>query len=115
MIDKINDNNLLNTQQSVLQETTATQGIANSALKNAYGNSAANLIDESDISQDAINLYQREQEINKYSSYLDDISEEEATTQVVSLMEQGVIDISDDELAESMFHDIALLNDLFAE
>ena len=115
MIDKINDNNLINTQQSTLQEAASTQGISNSAIKNAYGKSSANLVDESEISQEAMQLYQREQEINQYSGYLDDITEEEATNKVVSLMEQGVIDISEEELAESMFNDISLLNELFSK
>ena len=30
-------------------------------------------------------------------------------------MEKGIIDISEEELAESMFNDISLLNDLFAQ
>ena len=54
-----------------------------------------------------------EQEINKYKTYLDSISEEEATQEVVNLMEKGIINISEEELAESMFNDIALLNELF--
>ena len=114
MINNINENNLINTQPS-LQETIGTQSISNSAIKNAYGKNSSNLVDESDISQEAINLYQREQEINQYSGYLDDITEEEANNEVVSLMEKGIIDISEEELAESMFHDIGLINELFAQ
>ena len=114
MIDKINDNNLLNTQ-SALQETTASQAVASSAIRNAYGKSSANLVDETDISQEAMNLYQREKEISQYSKYYNEISEEEATNKVVDLMEKGIIDISEEELAESMFNDISLLNDLFAQ
>ncbi len=113
MIDKINENNLLNATQTALQETQNTQGISNAAIKNAYGQSKSNLVDETDISEEAVNLYQREQEINKYIGYLDDISESEATNKVVDLMEKGVIDISEEELAESMFSDISLLGELF--
>ncbi len=113
MIDKINDNSLLNTQELQSQEAQSSRAISGSALKNAYGASRSNLIDESSISQEAVLLYQREQEINRYTSYLDNITEEEATQEVVSLMEKGIIDISEEELAESMFNDIALLNDLF--
>ena len=112
MINRINDNNLLNTQTG-LQETQNTQAVSSVALKNAYSSSKANLIDETDISQEAVSLYQREQEVNRYKSYLNSISEEEATQEVVSLMEKGVISISEEELAESMFTDIALLNELF--
>ncbi len=115
MIDKINDNNLLNTQNTLQnQETQNLQNISNNALKNAYGINKTNLIDESNISQQAIDLYQKEQEINRYAGYLDNISEEEATREVVNLMEKGIIDISEEELAESMFNDIAVLNDLFS-
>ena len=37
------------------------------------------------------------------------------TSKVVDLMEKGIIDISEEELAESMFNDISLLNELFAQ
>ena len=109
MINRINDNNILNPQTS-LQDT---QAVSAATLKNAYASNKSNLIDETDISQEAVALYQREQEINKYKTYLDSISEEEATQEVVSLMEKGIINISEEELAESMFNNLALLNELF--
>ena len=112
MIDKINDNSLLNTQSS-LQETQGSQAISSVALRNAYGANKSNLIDETDISQEAVSLYQREQEVNRYKGYLEYITEEEATQEVVGLMEKGIINISQEELAESMFNDISLLNELF--
>ena len=114
MIERINENNLLNTQNG-LQETQASQAVSPLALKNAYGANKSNLIDETDISQEAVSLYQRELEVNRYKKYLDTISEEEATQQVVDLMEKGVIDISEEELAQSMFNDISLLNELFSQ
>lgn len=115
MIDRIDDNNLLNTQSTLQnQEAQGTQSITNNALKNAYGAKSNNLIDESNISQEAVYLYQREQEISRYTGYLDAISEEEATREVVELMEKGIIDISEEELAESMFNNISVLNDLFS-
>lgn len=114
MIDKINENNLLNTQGAIQnQETQSSAAISNNALRNAYGANKSNLIDESDISQEAVNLYQREIEVNRYTGYLDNISEEEATLEVVDLMEKGIIDISEEELAESMFNDIAVMSELF--
>ena len=64
MINKINDNNLLNTQSS-LQEAQSAQNVSTVALKNAYATNRASLIDETDISKEAVSLYQREQEINK--------------------------------------------------
>ena len=115
MINKITDNSILNTQGTLQnQEAQATQGI-NSALKNAYGLNKNSLIDETDISQEAVKLYQRELEVNRYKGYLDNISEEEATQEVVELMEKGIINISEEELAESMFNDLNLLNELFNE
>ena len=115
MIDKINDNNILNTQNTLQnQEAQSTQSVTGNVLKNTYGVTSKNLIDESDISQEAVYLYQREQEINKYKGYLDDISEEEATREVADLMEKGIINISEEELAESMFNNISVLNDLFS-
>lgn len=115
MIDRINDNSLINTQSLQSQEMQNAQAVSNSALKNAYGIRNTNLFDESDISQEAVNLYQREQEISKYKEFLNNISEEEATNQVIELMEKGVINISEEELAESMFNDLNLLNELFNE
>lgn len=95
------------------QETQNSQAVSSSMVKNAYGIKNTNLIDESDISQQAVNLYQRELEINKYKAFLNNISEEEATNQVVELMEKGVINISEEELAESMFNDLEILQELF--
>ena len=110
MINKIDNNNVLNTQNA-LQESQATQGISGHQ-KNAHLNKSM-LIDESNISQAAVALYKHEQEIGQYTKYLDDISTEDANKQVMSLMEKGIINVSDEELADKMFQNLALLNELF--
>ena len=68
---------------------------------------------KSDISKEALSLYQREQDINYYKVFLNDISEEEATNDVIDLMQKGVINIDDEALADSMLKDLSLLNELF--
>jgi len=112
LIDKIDNNNILNTP-GTLQESQATQGILAQTQKNNYALNKTTLIDESNISQAAVALYQQEQEISQYTRYLDDISEEDATNQVLSLMEKGIVNVSDEELADSMFQNLALLNEIF--
>ncbi|MDD3593255.1 MAG: hypothetical protein PHX18_01355 [Candidatus Gastranaerophilales bacterium] len=103
MIGNVNNENLLN-NQSLLQnqDVKETDVIKQKALKNAYNASSVNLMDESDISNEAITLYEKEQELNKYKNILNTVSEEEANEQVAQLMEQGVIEIDEENLASSM-------------
>ena len=111
LIDKIDNNNVLNTQNA-LQESQATQGISGHPQKNALLNKSL-LVDESNISQAAVALYKHEQEISQYTKYLDNVSMEDANKQVMSLMEKGIISVSDEELADKMFQNLGLLNELF--
>lgn len=71
------------------------------------------LVDESQISQEAIKLYEQDKEIEKYKNMLSQVTEKSANKEIASLMQQGVIDISDDDLAEAMMLDKDLLKDLF--
>ena len=111
LIDKIDNNNILNTP-GALQESQAAQGIAAHSQKNGYNNKSL-LVDESNISQAAVALYQHEQEISQYTKYLEDVSLEDANKQVMNLMEKGIINVSDEELADKMFQNLSLLNELF--
>ena len=70
MINRINDNSLINPQSLQSQETQNSQAVSSSAIKNAYGIKNTNLIDESDISQEAVERYQKEKEINRYKEFL---------------------------------------------
>ena len=112
LIDKIDNNNVLNTQNT-LQESQAAQGILAHPQKNSYMTDKSMLVDESNISQAAVALYKHEQEISQYTQYLDNVSFEEANKQVMSLMEKGIINVSDEELADKMFQNLGLLNELF--
>ena len=115
VIERINtqDNLLSIASQTHSEETKNASSIEKSAAEKAYSNPNIGLLDESDISKEALSLYQREQDINYYKVFLNDISEEEATNDVIDLMQKGVINIDDEELADSMLKDLSLLNELF--
>ena len=115
MIERINtqDNLLSIASQTHSEETKNASSVEKSAAEKAYANPNIGLLDESDISKEAISLYQREQDINFYKTFLNDISEEDATNDVIDLMQKGIINIDDEELADSMLKDLSLLNELF--
>lgn len=112
MINNINADGLIgNAKLGQNQETSGVDSISKNMLS-AYGKNVA-FIDESSISQEALALYEKEQEINRYKGFLNSISEEDANKEVASLIENGILTISDEELVNSMFNNEELMKELF--
>jgi hypothetical protein len=109
-------NNIDSSLNNGLQEAQSTLS-ANKIKSNGTNSSESKLylIDEGNISQEALQLYQRDQDITKYTKMLcsDQITEQEANQQVASLIESGAINISEDDLAESIMSDTNLLQNLY--
>jgi hypothetical protein len=113
MLNHINSNDgLIN--NNGLQESQGVLSVDKlKTAKNPYDKKLF-LVDESEISQEALKLYEKDKEIEKYKSILrNQVSEQDANKRVASLVEQGIINISDDDLAASMIQDKNLLKDLF--
>jgi len=113
MINNILKDGLIgNSQLNQNKETTSVDGVSEKELRSTYRKNGI-LVDESQISQEALNLYEKDKEIEKYKGLLGQITEEEANQQVASLMDEGIITISEEDLASSMIRNDDLINDLF--
>lgn len=89
-------------------------GVTTNPINNPYRNIDRNLlIDETMVSNEAVNLYQKEQEIKQFSTLAmsnpEDLSHEEI---IQGLFNKGVIDPLSDEAAESLSVNQRLLDDL---
>lgn len=109
-INNVNDE-LKNAQ---LQEQLGVNGVVTNPINNPYRNIDKNLlIDETAISNEAINLYQKEQDIKQFTllamSNPDDMSHEEI---VAGLFDKGVSDLFSDETLEELSVNEKLLEDL---
>lgn len=100
MLNGVNNNEgILNSQVDKQNEISK---VVTNPLKNPYQNIDKNLlIDETAISSQAINLYQKEQDIKKFSNLAmsdpEDLSHEEI---IANLFNKGVLDpFSEDSIA----------------
>lgn len=116
MLNKVNDstNNTLNINNNQVNQTTGTDSAALLGKSNPYNKIDKNLlIDELDISDNAIKLYQKDIDIKNFAKLA--LSDPEDTTHnqlVASQMENGVIQFNDNDLVESLFNNSKFLKDL---
>ena len=113
MLNGINNNNdlLLNTQIDKQNEVGA---VTTNPIKNAYKNSDKNLlIDETAISSEAVNLYQREQDVKQFNTLAmsdpSNLSHEEI---IANLFSSGVLDPLADNIISQLSKNENLLRDL---
>lgn len=73
------------------------------------------LTDQSDISNEALKLFERDKEISRYRQMVvDSLSEGNGTKEIAGLVSDGKYTISNDDLAESLMQDqdfISLLSE----
>ncbi|MFH0701928.1 MAG: hypothetical protein V2B14_00115 [bacterium] len=88
------------------------------ASKNPYL-SQAEFADKSDISKEALNLYEQDKDIEKFKKMvldsLDDDSDISDIKEIVNLLIDKKYVISNDDLAQSMLNDGDLVDLLFSE
>lgn len=111
MLNRLSGQDLINQN---LVKSSNVEKLANSA-KNPYANADKNLlIDETNISNEAIALYQRDLDIRKFTSLA--MSNPENTNHN-SLVAQNVFNIMDSgfesKIIEGIFNNRNFLNDLF--
>ncbi len=89
-------------------------GVVTNPINNPYKNlDKSLLIDETAISKEAINLYQKEQDIQRFSALVMSDPEDMSHEQIVSgLFEKGVKDIFSDETIEELSQNNKLLEDI---
>lgn len=112
MVNGINHNEELN--NSKLSEQIGVSGVVTNPINNPYKNiDRSFLIDETAISDEAVNLYEKEQDIKQFNSLAmsnpEDLSHEEI---IENLFSSGVSDPLSDEAIEGLSSNQKLLDDL---
>ena len=119
MVDQIVNNEIL-TNSSIRQQQELLGIEKKSASKNPYEKNI-DLTDESEISDEAIQLYKKEQEIEKYRNLvLESIDNDLNTSDILELIHSDYKNLSDADLAEGLtknkdFMDLLLSKELPTE
>jgi len=112
MVNGVNNNEEL--QSSQLGNKIEVNGVVTNPINNPYRNIDKNLlIDETAISNEALSLYQKDQDIQKFNNIAmsnpEDLSHEEI---VAGLFSNGVCDPLSDESLEELASNQKLLDEL---
>ena len=112
MLNGINLGDELNNTQ--LNNQIGINGVVSNPIKNPYGNIDKNLlIDETAISNEAVNLYQKEQDVKQFTSLAmsnpEDLSHEQI---IANLFEKGVSDVFSNQAISELSNNQNLLKDL---
>lgn len=110
MLNGINNQELLNAQ---LEQKTAVSGVTN-PIGNPYKKIDENLlIDETAISNEAIKLYEKEQDVSKFTQLSMSNPEDTSHEELISkLFNSGVTDVMSDDVLKELAENSDLLNDL---
>lgn len=112
MLNGVNSNDsLLNSQ---IDRQAEVNSVITNPIKNPYKNAdSAFLIDETAISNEALNLYQKEQDVKQFNNLAmsdpNDLSHEEI---ISNLFNKGLTDPFSDEALSSLVDNEKLLSDL---
>ena len=102
-----NNGNYISRESNIVQISDAQRKYATAPFKNTH------FIDETQISKEALNLYQKEQDVNKFTSLA--LSDEDDTSHV-ALMEQlfseGVKSPFTDDSLEALLDNQKFLDDI---
>ncbi len=104
--DSIN-NNYISRESNIVQISDAQRKYATSPFKSSH------FVDETQISDEAINKYEKEQDIKKFASLaLSDESDSSHMTLIEEVFSQGVKSPFTDDLLESLLDNQKLLDDI---
>ena len=115
MFNNINENNefLYNSQLDKQTNVINFGALRANAQKNAYGINTNQYVDRSEISASAIELFQKDCDINKFNkiamSYENDFSHLE---RIQELFSEGIIDVFEDDVIKSLSSNSKLWDDL---
>lgn len=112
MLNNISSDSLIN--NSLIQQNEVTSVERKLTTSNPYAANKNELVDESDISSEAMSLYQKDQEIQQYKSMvMDSLNSGSGIDDIKSLIQNGNYSVSDEDLASSMMDDFDLVQHLF--
>ena len=115
MFNNINENNefLYNSQLDKQTNVINLAALRNNAQKNAYGINSNPYVDRSEISSTAIELFQKDCDINKFNKIAmsdpDDLSH---LDMMKELFAEGVVDVFEDDVLTSLSSSQKLWDDL---
>ena len=116
MFNNINDNNneyLYNSQLDRQNNIVNLAALRANTQKSAYGINNNPYVDKSEISANAIELFQRDCDINKFNklamSDSDDLTHLERMNEIFS---EGVVDVFEDDVLSSLVTNSKLWDDL---
>lgn len=112
MLNNVGINNDLNNSQ--LNGQFGVSGVATNPINNPYKNVDKNLfIDETSISDDAINLYQHEQDVKQFTNLAMSNPEDLSHNDIIDgLFNSGASDLFSDESLEKLSGNQKLLDDI---
>lgn len=115
MLNGINYTDELNNSQ--LDKQLGVNGVTTNPIKNPYKNiDKSLLIDETAISHEAINLYQKEQDVSKFNNIALSDPQDLSHEQIISdLFQKGITDPFSDEVLTELSNNEKLLGDLSVE
>ena len=115
MFNNINDNNeyLYNSQLDKQSNIINLAAMRANAHKNAYSANSNPYVDRSEISSNALELFQRDCDINKFNKIaLSDSDDLSHLDRMNELFSQGVIDVFEDDVLSSLVTNSKLWDDL---
>lgn len=116
MFNNINDNNneyLYNSQLDKQNNIINLAAIRANSQKTAYSLNNNPYVDKSEISANAIELFQRDCDINKFNKIaMSDSDDFSHLDRMQELFSQGVIDVFEDDVLSSLAQNAKLWNDL---
>ncbi len=112
MLDRIQNNGLDNVAQGHNLEKVSSVGSTNPFEKEELKNY---LIDESDISTTAMEKYQKELDIQKFSDILKKMDEKEANNLVLKNVFEGVFTMESSDIFSSLSSNENFLNEIFKQ
>ena len=118
MFNNINDNNneyLYNSQLDKQTDVINLAALRANAQKSAYSINNNPYVDKTEISANAIELFQRDCDINKFNKIaLSDSEDLSHLDRMKELFTQGVIDVFEDDVLSSLVTNSKLWDDLQA-
>ncbi len=108
MLDKI-----LNTNSETVSQSQNLDRINQIGVTNPFEKASSDcFVDESNISQEAIQKYERELDVKKFSDILMQYDEKDALEEVLRQVFDGTISIDNDEFLSELLTNKDFLNDI---
>lgn len=108
MLDRIENNSA-----DLINQSSSLDRIKEISTTNPFNKVKGNyFVDESDISSLALEKYNHEQDIKKFSDFLFETDEKEATKLVLQEVFNGKIEMDNDELISELIKNKTLINDI---